>query len=351
MKFGKEFTSQMVPEWQEAYMNYNHLKTILKEILIFRGQRQKQNRKQSPPPHTPSPKSRFTKRKSLYRAFSGLTNRYDNVDDAIIATETPPAETQSYRTLLHQSSEEGAENELAFFKALDDEFNKVNVFYRGKVEEAVMEAEELNKQMDALVALRVKINDPNFQASSASLNSGLLSPLEKIDELEKNPQREQSKMVSLEILNSVKINIIQESAISTLKNMLIGTKSNLSFNKGELRNVQTKLKQAFVEFHRKLRLLKNNSFLNQLAFSKILKKYDKITSRNASKGYLEMVENSYLGQSDEVVKLMERVEAAFIKHFANANRRQGMRDLRPRAKRDKHRLTFFIGKLNSKTEY
>ncbi|KAL4566331.1 hypothetical protein LXL04_030445 [Taraxacum kok-saghyz] len=106
-------------------------------------------------------------------------------------------------------------------------------------------------------------------------------------------------MVSLEILNSVKINIIQESGISTLKNIFNGTKSNLSFNKGELINAQTKLKQAFVEFHRKLQLLKNYSFLNQLAFSKILKKYDKITSRNASKGYLEMVENSYLGQSDE----------------------------------------------------
>ena len=52
----------------------------------------------------------------------------------------------------------------------------------------------------------------------------------------------------------------------------------------------------------------------------------------------------------QVVKLMERVEAAFIKHFANANHRQGMRDLRPRAKRDKHRLTFFIGNLIAKNE-
>nr|GEU30294.1 hypothetical protein [Tanacetum cinerariifolium] len=56
-----------------------------------------------------------------------------------------------------------------------------------------------------------------------------------------------------------------------------------------------------------------------------------------------MVENSYLSHSDEVVKLMERVEASFIKHFANANRRHGMRDLRPRAKRDKHRVTFLVG--------
>jgi hypothetical protein len=43
-----------------------------------------------------------------------------------------------------------------------------------------------------------------------------------------------------------------------------------------------------------------NSFLNQLGFSKIMKKYDKITSRNASKAYLEMVDKSDLGSSDVV---------------------------------------------------
>ncbi|CAH1437608.1 unnamed protein product [Lactuca virosa] len=351
MKFGKEFTSQMVPEWEEAYMNYNYLKTILKEISTFRRRRQ-QN--QTPPPHFSSPKTYVLKRRSFYRAFSGLTNRYNNEDEAynnedeaILASETEleeqPAECRSHQThVFHRSSEEGAENEVVFFKVLDDEFKNVNSFYRGKVEEVVMEAEELNKQMDALVALRVKINDPHFQTSSTPFNSGP-SPLEEIDELEERPEREHNKMVSLEILNSVKINVIQESAISTLKNILIGTKSDLSFTKEELRNAQTKLRQAFVEFHRKLRLLKSYSFLNQLAFSKIMKKYDKITSRNASKTYLQMVENSSFGQSDDVVKLMERVEAAFIKHFSNANRRQGMRDLRPRSKRDKHRITFFIG--------
>ncbi|KAI7749423.1 hypothetical protein M8C21_017189, partial [Ambrosia artemisiifolia] len=68
-----------------------------------------------------------------------------------------------------------------------------------------------------------------------------------------------------------------------------------------------------------------------------------ITSRNASDAYLKMVEESYLSQSDEVSKLVERVEAAFIKHFCNGNRHQGMDTLRPKAKRDKHRVTFLVG--------
>ena len=41
-----------------------------------------------------------------------------------------------------------------------------------------------------------------------------------------------------------------------------------------------------------------------LAFSKILKKYDKVSKRNATKSYMKMVDNSYLGGSDEVKCLL-----------------------------------------------
>lgn len=42
---------------------------------------------------------------------------------------------------------------------------------------------------------------------------------------------------------------------------------------------------------------------------------------------------------------MERVEATFIKHFSNSNRGKGMKILRQKAKRDKHRLTFTLGRI------
>lgn len=41
---------------------------------------------------------------------------------------------------------------------------------------------------------------------------------------------------------------------------------------------------------------------------------------------------------------MERVEVTFIKHFANSNRSKGMNILRPKKKREKHRITFSMGK-------
>lgn len=66
---------------------------------------------------------------------------------------------------------------------------------------------------------------------------------------------------------------------------------------------------------------------------------------------MRMVDNSYLGSSDDVTKLMERVEATFIKHFSNANRTKGMNILRPNAKRERHRVTFSTGKISTETDF
>lgn len=49
----------------------------------------------------------------------------------------------------------------------------------------------------------------------------------------------------------------------------------------------------------------------------------------------------------QVAKLMARVEATFIKHFANGNHRKGMNSLRPKAKKETHSITFFLGKTSS----
>ncbi|KAL6520404.1 hypothetical protein OROMI_032584 [Orobanche minor] len=154
---------------------------------------------------------------------------------------------------------------------------------------------------------------------------------------------ENFRPASLEILDHVKINVDPDTPVSTLKNVIMSSKTDLSFSKDELRKAEEKLRLAFVEFYQELRLLKSYCFLNMLAFSKIMKKYDKITSRSASKAYLEMVDESYIGSSDEVNKLIEKLEATFIKHFSNGNRRKGIKALKPGHKKERHRITFFLG--------
>ncbi|KAK9271772.1 hypothetical protein L1049_002135 [Liquidambar formosana] len=162
MKFGKELASQMVQEWQEAYMDYNYLKKILKDILQFR-----QRNEASPKAAADTSKGSLKRRISFYRAFSGLTSRCkgsppkEEEDEVILVTAVEQEGSEGYyQTTFFMSSDQGGEYELVFFRRLDDEFNKVLKFYKAKVEEVLKEAEELNKQMDALIALRIKVENP-----------------------------------------------------------------------------------------------------------------------------------------------------------------------------------------------
>lgn len=62
----------------------------------------------------------------------------------------------------------------------------------------------------------------------------------------------------LDVLDRVKINNTLESPISTIKSVLYDSKEkHLSFNKEELRKVESRLKSVFIEFYRKLRFLKH----------------------------------------------------------------------------------------------
>ncbi|KAK7400896.1 hypothetical protein VNO78_12205 [Psophocarpus tetragonolobus] len=398
MKFGKEYTSQMVPEWQEAYMDYNFLKSQLKVIQSFK-QRNK-------PIATP----RGLRRKlTLYRAFSGLTQRHyhplspsqqDLESQPIMVHSVSNGESEKYETTFLMTSEEGGEYELVYFKRLDDEFNKVNKFYKAKVEEVMKEAAMLNKQMDALIAFRIKVENPTGSfdrsvemtrlASDVASSSAVLSAStprgaklnrkvsmvmevieeasthhEQSDDSNDDNQEEEKKQTEkpkgevkkpkvmrgsrpapLEVLDRVQLNHTFETPRSTIKGVLhIPTNTELNFSRKNLNKVEQQLQRSFIEFYRKLRLLKSYSFLNTLAFSKIMKKYDKITSRDAAKAYMKMVDHSQLGNSEEVTKLMERVEKTFTKHFYNSNRNKAMSILRPKAKRERHRVTFSMGFL------
>ncbi|XP_022938494.1 phosphate transporter PHO1 homolog 9-like [Cucurbita moschata] len=372
MKFGKEFLSQMVPEWQEAYLDYSHLKTVLKEVSRARQ------------PEASDGTTRNLKRRvSLYRAFSGLAGprrSQQMQEDAIHTNIIHTGSEECYQSMLFaSSSEQSDEHQVEFFRRLDDEFNKVVGFYKKEVAELMREAEELSKQIDILIALRIKVEKPDIaledfnesvsltgsSTSSASTSTAKStfprtakrSSLEVTQEVEMETREAKSnsrkasggiahptiQKLKLELLSQVRINVQPETPISTLKCMVMSSKSQLSYNKTELRKAEELMKRAFIEFYQKLRVLKGYSLLNKLAVSKIMKKYDKITSRKASKAYLEMVEKSPLGSILEVTGLIERVEAVFIKHFADGNRRRGMDILKRKIKRERQGITFFSG--------
>ena len=119
--------------------------------------------------------------------------------------------------------------------------------------------------------------------SGESDNDKVEKESDNIDQKEEEEEKPKSMVRStfrpapLEILNRAKINNTLATPRSTIKRFLkVPQQTELKFTRENLRKVEEQLKGAFFEFYQKLRLLKSYSFLNTLAFSKIMKKYDKV---------------------------------------------------------------------------
>lgn len=182
MKFGKEFTSQMIPEWHQAYMDYNFLKTLLKQIHIFK----QKNNNQMAARHSSGQKLEL----ALYRAFSGLTLRHSpqqqppatdddpqDVENPVILVDSVNRDgSESYETKFLRLEDEGGEYELVFFRRLDEEFNKVYKFYTSKVGEMMEEAAKLEKQMHALIGFRIKVEKPFDWLDDSSVMTRFADP-------------------------------------------------------------------------------------------------------------------------------------------------------------------------------
>lgn len=305
----------MVPEWHETYMNYNFLKSIIKDIQTFKIKNIPNLHHHRDHDNHPIP---LTRKMSLYRTFSGLTsfprhqhthhhhrdhhNNHHHTTQVSPDPENPPpppppiavktvtatAVEHKYETQFLMAGEQGGEYELVFFKRLDDEFNKVDKFYRSKVEEVMNEAEELNMQMNALIAFRIKVDKPHqdfvqmnnldmIEEGSSSTNHGTPSDdsscdeeagtmgSNNLDQLKMNsiPASNQSivrhpRQASLEILENVSLG----KNGSTIKRFLsIPKYSDLKFSKKNLHKAEKKLQLAFVEFYHKLRLLKSYRYV------------------------------------------------------------------------------------------
>ncbi|KAF3522729.1 hypothetical protein F2Q69_00051185 [Brassica cretica] len=290
MKFGKIFKKQMVPEWVEAYMDYNGLKRILKQIRSYKHSK------------LTRVASRVSQQaEALHRSFSGLSFHHRNsgggdIEDQVITVDTfqqDDSHRNLYKTKFLKKSEEGSEFEESFFKKLDENLNKVNRFYREKVEEVLEEAALLDKQMDALIALRVKVKKPDDASSNTNLEK---HPSDKVvvDDVRTPgsanrdmvhgidrtsiPEEEASHIVTdivpvshtdgneeedgggdkqdlHEILDRVKMNDALDSPLSTLKGLFGDSKEPVVSKKG-LKKAEEQLRLVFSEFYQKLRRLK-----------------------------------------------------------------------------------------------
>ncbi|CAO2209239.1 unnamed protein product [Urochloa humidicola] len=297
----------------------------------------------------------------------------------------------------------GAAAAREFFARLDAQLNKVNQFYKGKEAEFLERGASLRRQMDILAGLKVAAREDGSTTTNTSSSVGCsedestryamtsaadtdqLSEQETSTPTTDHPVQEDQEQdlegsrtfgrpppapepeptslgrsVSGCGRKSLKINIPLTNpsrTIAALTDILwdelaaqSGSKKcnpdgkhSQSISKTKLRHAEKMIRGAFVELYKGLGYLATYRNLNMMAFVKILKKFEKITGKQVLSVYLKVVETSYFNSSDEVLKLMDEVEAIFVGHFAGGNRRKAMGYLKPAQRKDSHAATFFTG--------
>ncbi|XP_058094655.1 phosphate transporter PHO1-like isoform X2 [Magnolia sinica] len=348
VKFSKELEAQLIPEWKEAFVNYWQLKKNIKKIKLCRN----------PPQIKEKHDFGFCVLDPIRYTGSKIVSRFRSDEDRheiIQVRRERGDEDELYRThLIHSSSESNEVKE--FFERLDEELNKVNHFYTTKEREFLERGEILDKQLQILLDLKQILHDrrrksftcPRSNSSSVRGSDDSESVTESVEPLsdsspandvivalERNglnfigsgrPKGKKGKpktmAMRIDIPATTPTRVITAVTSMLWEDLVNDPKKDNSgdfINRKKIQRAEKMIRGAFVELYRGLGLLKTYSSLNMVAFTKILKKFDK------------------------VVRLADEVETRFTTHFANSDRKKAMKYLRPQQHRASHMVTFLVG--------
>lgn len=386
VKFSKELEAQLIPEWKDAFVNYWELKKHVKKIKLSRK-----------PRHVPHISydygaSIFDPVRILINKVSGWMKNQDE-DPKIIQVkskisvgedgEEEDVEVYETELVLQLFSEE--DEVKTFFEMLDDELNKVNQFYQTRESEFLERGEILNKQLQILLDLKRVLDEwrrknvaanhmtskrfsrspsPDLNSDFSESNSEYCaSPTDSqtddvIETLEKNGinfvnsvPRAKSKngkpkmRLRIDIPATTPTRTIAAVTSMLWEDLVNNPKKEGGeyINRKKIQCAEKMIRGAFVELYKGLGLLKKYSSLNMVAFTKILKKFDKVSNQQASASYLKVVKRAHFISSDKVVRLLDEVETLFTQHFTKSDRKKAMKFLKPQQNTESHMVTFFVG--------
>ncbi|KAE8714640.1 long-chain-alcohol oxidase FAO1-like [Hibiscus syriacus] len=254
------------------------------------------------------------------KLFSGFRSN-DNDDDQVIKVRSMGMPLIMKRTLstelLQLFSEE--DDVRAFFESLDEELNKVNQFYKTKEREFLERRETLNQQLQILKDLKQVIDGVRRRNSDALSRSPLTSPRNSDfsapqvymivpQNLTRRRGDRRVRKNGVKFMNSTpaaatsgtkrenggkpKVAVRIDIPATTPTRTILAVTSMLwedlinnpmkqdpaagnFINRKKIQRAEKMIRTAFVELYRGLELLKTYGSLNMVAFTKILKKFDK----------------------------------------------------------------------------
>lgn len=343
MKFSKSFQSEAVPEWKIKYIDYKGLKKKLRLVQKARISREKELRYTLSNHQTPLP---YDKNQEIQENQTEIIETDEEIDEfhqnsyphefPTPTTPPPPLNTPRRTSYQSQTSQKRfsltgmaetansfmrgvswklhnnpkrqsiSENiryplitsldtimdqvnpeERIFFVALEQELEKVKIFYDSQEKEAIRRFAILQQQLEDLKALK----NNNKKASGRNIKQSI------------------GHIATRMSTSSFGRNGTYDLAV-------------------DYKEAKKKIRKAIFEFYRGVKMLNEYRVLNKLGFIKILKKYDIASKRNGSQIYLPRVKSSNFIKSDILSLLIKDVEEFYVKNFEGGSRQIAMRKLR-----------------------
>ncbi|KAF5106776.1 hypothetical protein DV453_003663 [Geotrichum candidum] len=244
--------------------------------------------------------------------------------------------------------------QVDFTTWLDEQFKKIDSFYKEKEKEAVERYLMLQDQLFNLREQKISARVAKAQAKPSKIkipsnptatkikkkiahNIDLPSlPASIRDAFFAQTKKDHDKQSSLEEESA-------EEGEEISRNYL---KHNKDDNHIPYPVARRQIKIAIGEFYRSLELLESYQTLNQTAFRKMTKKFDKMTGRSLQKPYMEKVNSSYFCQSEIVDDLIRKTEDMFAMYFENGNHKHAVEKLRAKSVPEDHYIAMFITGLS-----
>ena len=240
--------------------------------------------------------------------------------------------------------------QVDFFKFLDDQLEKVEVFYKSKEDEASHRLGVLRDQLHIMRDRRVE----EFNAAKHVEHINGEGPLDSV--LHPNgDNKETANGHKPSLLKQLSGGLRKGSHIGKTSQAMgkLGSPSSPSAQNPDARRdyvkkhvheenvpyraAKRKLKLAFQEFYRGLELLKSYAILNRTAFRKINKKYDKAANARPTGRYMtEKVNKAYFVHSDTVDSYLVAVEDLYARYFERGNHKIAVAKLRSSSRRWVH---------------
>ncbi|XP_045086078.1 phosphate transporter PHO1-2-like isoform X2 [Aegilops tauschii subsp. strangulata] len=391
VKFSREYEASIIPEWKGAFVDYKCLKKLIKKIKLGRRDADDSNGDCS-----------------LEEAALAAGVESVGYGGGFSVLDPVHALASRFAPRVHVSSEDeesGDSGELVpptdkhereFLEKADEELEKVNSFYATKEAELLGRGEAIIDQLRILadvkriladhaatrrarrtlsavapsspalsgsgLATPQSMSDGSVELQQAQMTEGAAVADEVMAALERNgvsfvglPGKKDSKAGRLQLPATVRIDIpasnpgraalkVWEELVNVLRKD--GADPAAAFvHRKKVQHAEKNIRDAFMALYRGLELLKKFSSLNVKAFTKILKKFVKVSGQQqATDLFSQKVKGSSFSTSDKVLQLSDEVESLFLKHFAGNDKMVAMKYLNPKQPKSTHMITFLVGR-------